>query len=79
MLEDPNQGPILHRGSISFHLSHQPPLKVMCHFLYSKSDIYYDPDLGPLTPYQKSFEKVNVGGSAQSVHIEVKFVITVMS
>ena len=33
-----NEGPILHRESISFHLSHVPPLKVMCHFLCSKSD-----------------------------------------
>ena len=33
-----NLGPILHQDSISFHLSHQPPLKVMCHFLCSKSD-----------------------------------------
>ena len=31
------KGPILHRDSISFHLSHQPPLSVMCHFLCSKS------------------------------------------
>ena len=31
-----NQGPILLQESISFHLSHQPPLKVMCYFLCSK-------------------------------------------
>ena len=35
-----NKGPILHRDSISFHLSHQPPLSVMCHFLCSKSDTF---------------------------------------
>ena len=33
-----NLGPILHHDSISFHLSHQPPLKVTEHFLCSKSD-----------------------------------------
>ena len=40
-----NLGPILTCDSISFHLSHQPPLKVTEHFLCSKSDkkwhIYY--------------------------------------
>ena len=35
-----NKGPILHRDSISFHLSHQPPLSVMCHFLCSESDTF---------------------------------------
>ena len=35
-----NKGPILHQDSISFHLSYQPPLSVMCHFLCSKSDIF---------------------------------------
>ena len=35
-----NEGPILHRDSISFHLSHQPPLKVTCHFLCTKSDTF---------------------------------------
>ena len=31
-----NKGPILHRYSISFHLSHQPPLTWMCHFCVVK-------------------------------------------
>ena len=35
-----NKGPILHWNSLSFHLSHQPPLSVMCHFLCSESDTF---------------------------------------
>ena len=35
-----NKAPILHRDSISFHLSHQPPLSVMCHFLCCESDTF---------------------------------------
>ena len=34
-----NYAPILHQDSISFHLSHQAPLKVMCHFYNIKSDM----------------------------------------
>ena len=34
-----NKGPILHRDSISFHLSHQPPLSVMCNFYVVKMSL----------------------------------------
>ena len=36
----PNKDPILHGDGTSFHLSHQPPLSVMCHFLCSESDTF---------------------------------------
>ena len=35
-----NYGPILHWDSITFHLSHQPPLQGMSHFLCSKSNTF---------------------------------------
>ena len=35
-----NKVPILHRDSIRFHLSHQPPLSDICHFSCSKSDTF---------------------------------------
>ena len=35
-----NSGPILHRDIISFHLSHQPPLSVMCHFCVVKVTLF---------------------------------------
>ena len=34
-----NKGPILHQDSISFHLSHQPPLSVMCNFYVVKMSL----------------------------------------
>ena len=34
-----NKGPILHRDSISFHLSHKPPLSVMCNFYVVKMSL----------------------------------------
>ena len=36
-----NLDPILHRDSISFRLSHQPPLSGMCHFLCCKSVTFW--------------------------------------
>ena len=34
-----NKCPILHRDSISFHLSYQPPLSVMCNFYVVKMSL----------------------------------------
>ena len=34
-----NKGPILHRDRLSFHLSHQPPLLVMCNFYVVKMSL----------------------------------------
>ena len=39
-----NLSPILPQDSISFHLSHQPHLKVTCHFLCNKSDSFTHSD-----------------------------------